>query len=342
MFGFFRAYPSFQVFLTFVVALALTIILMPLFIRLLKVRQIGQQVRADGPQGHLIKQGTPTMGGIIILLVITISIFIIDMPDARLLLVLAATLLTGLFGFIDDISKVIKERSLGLKPYQKMIALTVISVGFCLIAVNFLGVEPTIIIPICNAEIDLGILCTTIGSFKIPWLYVFFVFLLMAGMANAVNLTDGIDGLAGGTVMIVMITMCGIAYVTSQLNLAIFSIAAAGACLGFLWFNCYPAEIFMGDTGSLALGAAFAGLAVMTKTEFFSLIIGLIFIIEALSVVIQVVHFKRTHRRVFLMAPLHHHYEQKGHSETKVTMRFWIVTGLFAALGFALFFVFSR
>ncbi len=339
MFDFFSEYPTYQIFLAFIISMALTMVVMPLWIRLLKVRQIGQQVRADGPQGHLVKQGTPTMGGIVILLMMTASIFLVGMPNARLLLVLGATLLTGLLGFVDDISKVAKERSLGLLPHQKMLALTAISVAFCLIAVNFLGIEPTVTVPVAGFSIDLGVLTTDISGFRIPWLYVVFVFLLMAGMSNAVNLTDGIDGLAGGTITIVMITMCGVAYASDQLDVAVFAIAAAGACVGFLWFNTYPADIFMGDTGSLALGAAFAALAVVTGTELFSIIIGMIFIVEAMSVIIQVLHFKRTRRRVFLMAPLHHHYEQKGLSETKVTMRFWIVTGLFSALGFALYFM---
>ena len=339
MFDFFSAYPTYQIFLAFTISLALTMIVMPLWIRLLKVRQIGQQVRADGPQGHLVKQGTPTMGGVVILFVMTVSIFLVGLPNARLLLVLAATLLTGLLGFVDDISKVAKERSLGLLPHQKMVALTVVSVAFCLVAVNFLGIEPKVVVPVANVSIDLGVLTTDISGFRIPWLYVVFVFLLMAGMSNAVNLTDGIDGLAGGTITIVMMTMCAIAYTSDQLDVAVFAIAAAGACVGFLWFNTYPADIFMGDTGSLALGAAFAALAVVTGTELFSIVIGMIFIVEAMSVIIQVLHFKRTRRRVFLMAPLHHHYEQKGLSETKVTMRFWIVTGLFSALGFALYFM---
>lgn len=344
MFSGFSQYPTYQVFLAFIISLALTMVVMPFFIKLLKHRQIGQQVRADGPQGHLVKQGTPTMGGIVILLMMTASVFLVGTPDPPLLLILAATLLTGLLGFIDDASKVAKERSLGLLPYQKMLALTVISVAFCLIAVNFLGIEPYVTIPFTQFSVDLGVLTTTLpigDGFRIPWLYMIFVFLLMAGMANAVNLTDGLDGLAGGTIMIVMLVMAAIAFRTQQLDVAVFATAAAGACVGFLWFNCYPAGIFMGDTGSLALGTAFAAIAVMTKTELFSVIIGGLFVVEALSVMIQVLYYKRTHKRVFLMAPLHHHFEKKGWSETKVAIRFWIITGLLAGLGFALFFMTS-
>ena len=342
----FTEYPTFQVFLAIFVSMAITMVLLPLWIRILHFRQIGQQIRADGPQRHYVKQGTPTMGGVIILVSVIITILLLAKATksdnmVALWLICGVTLLTGLMGLIDDLSKVVKERSLGLRPNAKMICLTLISVFFCLAAVNFAGIDPTITIPFLPV-IDLGILTTTIqigaATFSIPWLYLLFVFLLVAGMSNAVNLTDGLDGLAGGTVMIAMVVMAAIAYRTDQLNTALFAAAVTGACIGFLWFNSHPADIFMGDTGSLALGAAFAALAVMTKTEVVSLFVGGIFVIEALSVMIQVGYFKLTHKRVFLMAPIHHHFEQKGWSETKVVIRFWIVTALLACIGFALFF----
>ena len=341
MFSLFSQYPTYQVFLTFIVSMALTMIVMPFWIKFLKFRQIGQQVRADGPQGHLVKQGTPTMAGVIILLMMTASIFLVGTPDVSLLLVLGATLLTGVLGFIDDASKVVKERSLGLLPHQKMVALVLISVAFCLIAVNYLGIEPYVTIPFANINLDLGVLTTVLpigDGFSIPWLYVLFVFVLMAGMSNAVNLTDGLDGLAGGTITITMLVMAGIAYTSQQLDVAVFAVAAAGACVGFLWFNCYPAKIFMGDTGSLALGTAFAAIAVITKTEIFSLIIGGLFVVEACSVILQVVYFKKTRKRIFLMAPIHHHFEKKGWSETTVVIRFWIISALLAGFGFAIYF----
>ena len=338
MLSMFNHYPTFQLFLALVLSMALTVAVMPGFIKLLRHREIGQQVRADGPEGHLVKQGTPTMGGVVILLMMCLSVFIVHAPDMRLLAVAAATLLTGLLGFVDDAAKVAKERSLGLTPAQKMIGLTVICVVFCLVAVNLLGVSPVVTIPFANIDIDLGIAAFTVGGVYVPWLYVFFVFILMAGLSNAVNLTDGLDGLAGGTVMIAMGVMAAICFSTNMLDLGVFAMAAAGACIGFLWFNCYPASIFMGDTGSLALGAAFAAIAVITKTELFSLIIGGIFVAEALSVIIQVAYFKKTRKRIFLMAPLHHHFEKKGWGETKVVMRFWIITALLAGLGFVAFF----
>jgi len=342
----FPLYPSFQVFLAIFISMALTMVLLPIWIRILRFRQIGQQVRADGPQRHLVKQGTPTMGGIVFLVAILATVMLLTRTHSaaeltRAVLIAFATLLCGVVGLVDDLSKLVKERSLGLRPNAKMFFLTTISVAFTLIAINFGGIAPTVSIP-WLAEIDLGVLTTVITfetfSFSIPWLYIVFVFLLMVGMANAVNLTDGLDGLAGGTVMIAMVVMAAIAYRSDQLNTALMAAATCGACIGFLWFNSHPASIFMGDTGSMALGGAFAAIAVVTKSEVVSLVVGAIFVMEALSVMIQVGVYKLTRKRVFLMAPIHHHFEQKGWSETKVVIRFWIITALSASIGFAWFF----
>ena len=333
----FSAYPSFLVFLGFVLAAAITMALMPLWIAQLTRDHIGQNVRADGPQSHLVKQGTPTMGGVIILLgvLVTAVLFAEWTPD--LILCVAATVATGLLGLLDDVESVSHGRSLGLTPSQKMAGLIVISVAFCLLAVNWVGIPATVAFP-GGLVVDLGVLSTTVGGVTIPWLYVVFVFLLLAGLSNAVNLTDGLDGLAGGTVMVVMLVMAMVAYSYDEINLAVFAASCAGACVGFLWYNCYPASIFMGDTGSLALGAGFAALAVLTKTEVTSLVMGGLFITEAVSVIMQVVSFHFTGRRIFLMAPLHHHFEKKGWKETKVVIRFWIVSAVFAAVGFAMYF----
>ena len=326
--------------------MALTMVMLPVWIKVLRVRQIGQQIRADGPERHMVKQGTPTMGGVVILIAIFITVALLGRTDPisdilPLILVSVVTLLTGVMGLVDDLSKVVRERSLGLRPNAKMFCLTLISVSFCLVAINLAQIEPIVDIPFLTS-IDLGVLTTVVDingfPLEIPWLYIVFVFLLMAGMSNAVNLTDGLDGLAGGTVMIAMVVMAAMAYRDDQLNLALFAAAVTGACVGFLWFNAHPAGIFMGDTGSLALGAAFAALAVLTKTEVVSLVVGGIFVMEAMSVIIQVAYFKLTGKRVFLMAPFHHHFEQKGWSETKVVIRFWIITALLACIGFALFF----
>ena len=333
-------YPSYQVFLSAAIAALVTALLMPLFIKMMRHEGVGQQIRADGPEQHLVKQGTPTMGGVVMLAAVIVTCMLQAHWTADLKLAVAATLATGSLGLLDDIESVAHKRSLGLTPLQKMIGLFAISVGFCLAAVNLCSVTPEIRFP-GGFSIDLGILTTMLpvaGGIVVPWLYLIFVFLLMAGLSNAVNLTDGLDGLAGGCSFGVMMAMAMVAFRYDEINLSIFAASIAGACIGFLWYNGHPASIFMGDTGSLSLGAAFAALAVLTKTEVVALIMGGLFIIEALSVIIQVVSFKLTRKRVFLMAPIHHHFEKLGWDENKVVLRFWIIAAAFATLGFALYF----
>ena len=337
MLDIFESYPTFLVFVAIVVAITVTMVLMPAWIKFLKSSHIGQQVRADGPESHLVKQGTPTMGGVIMLVSVILTALVVGHPTPETFALLIATVLTGCLGLIDDAEKVVKERSLGLTPKAKLVGQFVIATVFGLVAVNVMGIAPTVEIPFVYT-FDLGVLTTHFGSVEVPWLYILFVDILLMGMCNAVNLTDGLDGLAAGTVMIVMIVMAAIAYRSDMLDSAIFAAALAGACVGFLWFNSFPADIFMGDTGSLALGMALGCLAVFTKSEFIVLIIGGLFVAEALSVMIQVFYYKKTHKRIFLMAPLHHHFEKKGWSETKVVVRFWIVSGVLAALGFAVYF----
>ncbi len=335
------AYPTYTLFLSFGFSTVFTLLVMPFVIRLLKRDGIGQQIRADGPQSHLTKQGTPTMGGIVILFSAFVTCLLFARFNSALVLLLLTMFATGALGFADDVESVSRGRSLGLTPKQKMIALTAISVLFCLAAVNWVGISPIVSFP-GGLSVDLGVLAIHIpvgeAVFSIPWLYVIFVFFLLAGLSNAVNLTDGLDGLSSGTLLVVMIFMAMVCFMYDELPLGIFAVAIGGACVGFLWYNIYPASIFMGDTGSLALGASFAALAVLTKTEIISLVMGGLFIVEALSVIIQVVSFKYTGKRVFLMAPIHHHFEKKGWGETKVVIRFWIISAAFAALGFALYF----
>lgn len=337
MLDIFESYPTFLVFVAIVVAIVVTMVLMPAWIKFLKSSHIGQQVRADGPESHLVKQGTPTMGGVIMLVSVILTALVVGHPTPETFALLIATVLTGCLGLIDDAEKVVKERSLGLTPKAKLVGQFVIATVFGLVAVNVMGIAPTVEIPFVYT-FDLGVLTTHFGAVEVPWLYILFVDILLMGMCNAVNLTDGLDGLAAGTVMIVMIVMAAIAYRSDMLDSAIFAAALAGACVGFLWFNSFPADIFMGDTGSLALGMALGCLAVFTKSEFIVLVIGGLFVAEALSVMIQVFYYKKTHKRIFLMAPLHHHFEKKGWSETKVVVRFWIVSGVLAALGFAVYF----
>ena len=337
MLDIFESYPTFLVFVAIVVAIAVTMVLMPAWIKFLKSSHIGQQVRADGPESHLVKQGTPTMGGVIMLVSVILTALVVGHPTPETFALLIATVLTGCLGLIDDAEKVVKERSLGLTPKAKLVGQFLIATVFGLVAVNVMDIAPTVEIPFVYT-FDLGVLTTHFGAVEVPWLYILFVDILLMGMCNAVNLTDGLDGLAAGTVMIVMIVMAAIAYRSDMLDSAIFAAALAGACVGFLWFNSFPADIFMGDTGSLALGMALGCLAVFTKSEFIVLVIGGLFVAEALSVMIQVFYYKKTHKRIFLMAPLHHHFEKKGWSETKVVVRFWIVSGVLAALGFAVYF----
>lgn len=340
MFNIFSEYPTFLVFLAIVAALVLTIAFMPAWIKFLKKSHIGQNVRAEGPQSHLVKQGTPTMGGVIMLIAVIITTLLVGAPAPETFLLLGATVLTGLLGLIDDGTKVAHERSLGLTPKAKLVGQFLIAGIFVLFAVNVLGIEPTVEIPFVYT-FDLGIFTTVVpvgDGIEIPWLYLVFALILLVGMCNAVNLTDGLDGLAAGTVMIVMIVMAAIAYRSDMLEPSIFAAALAGTCIGFLWFNSFPADIFMGDTGSLALGMALGCLSIVTKTEFLVIIIGGLFVAEALSVMIQVFYYKRTGKRIFLMAPLHHHFEKKGWSETKVVVRFWIISGVLAACGFVLYF----
>ncbi|MEE8722876.1 MAG: phospho-N-acetylmuramoyl-pentapeptide-transferase [Eggerthellaceae bacterium] len=336
----FSHYPTFLIFLAVFVSVVFTMLFMPPWIKFLKSSHIGQEVRADGPKTHLVKQGTPTMGGVMMLLAVALSIILVGYPSPETYALLVATLLAGVLGLIDDSAKVVHKRSLGLTPHAKLIGQFAIAIVFVLVAVNWLGIDPTVDIPFI-AVLDLGVWTTVVPigqGIAIPWLYLVIISILLVGMCNAVNLTDGLDGLAAGTVMVVMVVMAAIAYRSDMLEPGILAGAIAGACIGFLWFNAYPANIFMGDTGSLALGMALGCLAVVTKTEFVVIIIGGLFVCEALSVMIQVAHYKRTGRRVFLMAPLHHHFEKKGWSETKVVVRFWIISGMFAGAGFVLYF----
>lgn len=336
-------YPTYQVFIAVIIAAVAAGLLLPFWIRLLRFRSIGQQVRADGPQGHLVKQGTPTMGGVLILIVVAGTYVFFGDFSRMSMLAIAAAAACGLLGFIDDWAKVVHERSLGLTPRAKLGVQGIVAVAFALLAVNWGGLSTAVEIPLTGLILDMGALTSAFSvagmAFLVPWLYLGFVFLLIAGYSNAVNLTDGLDGLAAGTVTIVMFAYAGIAFRQDRLDVALLAAAIAGACIGFLWYNSHPADIFMGDTGSLGLGAAIAALAIITKTELLILLIGGIYVVETMSVILQVASFKLTGKRIFRMAPLHHHFEMKGWSETKVMVRFWIVTGVMAGAGFALFFV---
>src|ERR1700748_917750 len=300
--------------------------LSPKFIDFLRTREFGQNIREEGPQGHQTKAGTPTMGGIIIILAITVPYLLLSKRDWQSLGVFFAALSCAALGFADDYTKIVRRRSLGLRARTKLAVTIAISLGLWWIATQKAHIGPTIRLRPVDASLDLG-----------P-LFPLFIYLVVAGTTTAVNFTDGLDGLAAGCAAIVLLAYIGITFITTgEHDLTLLAASLVGACVGFLWFNSFPASIFMGDTGSLGLGGAIAGLAIMTNTEVLLILLGGIFVIEALSVLIQVFSFQTFRKRVFLMAPIHHHFELQEWSETKIILRFWIVAAAFAAIGFTLY-----
>lgn len=306
-------------------SLLICIFLSPKFISFLRAREFGQNIREEGPEGHHSKAGTPTMGGIIIFIAIAVPFLLLTDLDWRAIGVFGAAFACALLGFADDYTKLMKKRSLGLRGRTKLVVLVLISIGLWLVATRLADLPDTLDLRVVDATINLG------------YLYPFFIYLVVAGTTNAVNLTDGLDGLAAGCASIVLLAYIAITFTTGLLGLSLIAGCVVGACVGFLWFNSFPASIFMGDTGSLGLGGAIAGMAVMTKTEVLLIILGGIFVIEALSVMIQVFAFQTFRKRVFLMAPIHHHFELQAWSETKIILRFWIVAAVCAAIGFTLY-----
>jgi phospho-N-acetylmuramoyl-pentapeptide-transferase len=321
------------------VAMVIAVVIGPQFIEWLRRQGVGQQIRAELPVGHATKQGTPTMGGLLILVAALIPALVVSLYTVPGVTILLATLACALVGFLDDLLKVRHRRSLGLSGRWKMLGLVLITagVGYATTQIGYMDTE--IYFPVVDVNIDLH------------WAYFPFLFLVIAGTSNGVNLTDGIDGLAAGTCAISLMTLLAIVVIDwirsadtvaarsdDYLDIAIVAAALTGGVIGFLWFNAFPAEMFMGDTGSMALGGAIATTAILTETEVLLVFIGGIYLIEALSLMIQVASFKRTGRRVFLMAPIHHHYEMKAWSHTKIMVRFWIVGAILCAIGFVLYY----
>jgi phospho-N-acetylmuramoyl-pentapeptide-transferase len=306
-------------------SLLICIFLSPKFIEFLRKREFGQQIREDGPQGHHVKAGTPTMGGVIIFLAVAVPFLILTNYEWRSVGVFAVAIACALLGFADDYIKLSRRRSLGLRARTKLVVTIVISLALWYVAEHKAHLAPTLRLRFVDYQIDLGAL------------YPLLIYFVVAGTTSAVNLTDGLDGLAAGCAAIVLLAYIGITFITGDLDMAMLAGCLVGACVGFLWFNAFPATVFMGDTGSLGLGGAIAGLAVMTKTEVLLILLGGIFVIEALSVVIQVISFQTMRKRVFLMAPIHHHFELKAWSETKIILRFWIVALVCCAIGFTLY-----
>jgi len=307
-------------------SLLMCLFLSPKFIEFLRRHQFGQNIREEGPQGHHAKAGTPTVGGIIIIIAFAVPFLVLSTRDWQSLGVFGAALACALLGFADDYAKIVKRRSLGLRARTKLAVTIAISLGLWWVATQKAGLPASIKLRFVDVSIDLG-----------P-LYPVFIYLVVAGTTSAVNLTDGLDGLAAGCAAIVLLAYIGITFITTgQRDLTMLAACLVGACVGFLWFNSFPASIFMGDTGSLGLGGAIAGLAVMSNTEALLPLLGGIFVIEALSVLIQVFTFQTFRKRVFLMAPIHHHFELQGWSETKIILRFWIVAAACGAIGFTVY-----
>jgi phospho-N-acetylmuramoyl-pentapeptide-transferase len=337
------------VLLAALIALVVSLVGTPFAIRLFRRQGYGQLIRDDGPEAHHTKRGTPTMGGAVIIVSAILGYLVAHLVSRRFtasgLLVLFVMGGLGLVGFADDFIKIRKQRSLGLTARTKFVGQLLVSVGFALMAAHFVGDDITKVSFIRDTALNLGI----VGF--VVWAYV-----MISATSNGVNLTDGLDGLASGSSAMVFAAYVVITFwqfgnrcatgsasgacylVRDPLDLAIVAAAAMGACFGFLWWNAAPAKIFMGDTGSLSLGGTLASLAILSRTELLLVILGGLFVVETLSVILQVAAFKTTKRRVFNMAPVHHHFELAGWPEFTVIVRFWIVAGLAVAFGLGLFY----
>ncbi|HSJ92754.1 MAG TPA: phospho-N-acetylmuramoyl-pentapeptide-transferase [Gaiellaceae bacterium] len=326
-----------KVLLSGILGMVISIAAGPKFIEFLQRNELGQHIREEGPAGHVSKQGTPTMGGLLIMISMSVPFLIFTERTLPALTAFFVTLGCAAIGFVDDWTKLTHRRSLGLAGRWKLLLLAVIT-GVVALVVYDADFKTSVYVPLANIDIPLS------------WAWYGLLFVIIAGAANGVNLTDGLDGLAAGTSTISLFTytaMGVVAYLVSvrarspnpeDLDLAILGASLIGASIGFLWYNAFPAQVFMGDTGSMGLGGALAAFAIMTKTEILLVLIGGVFVLEALSVIIQVLTFKFLGRRVFLMAPLHHHFEMKAWSETRIMVRFWIVGAILCACAFVLYY----
>lgn len=330
------------IFLSITIGGFLALVITPLFIKFQKRRAIGEKIRVDGPRSHSTKVGTPTMGGIVFVLASTAAFIIVSLikyyryQDYSMegIFITSILLLCSAVGFIDDYMALKKQRSLGLRGWVKMFLLILICIYFVLFAKFILNLGTYINMPFTGTSIELG-----------NWYYVIVVIIIIS-TTNAVNLTDGLDGLAAGSASIVLAIFCFIAFLewsildlSYGIDVAVIGGSTLAACIGFLWWNTAPAEIFMGDTGSFGLGGLIAAVAIILKQEILLIVIGGLFVIETLSVIIQVLWFKTFKKRVFKMAPIHHHFELMGWPEIRVIIRFWLVCGLFSALGFFIYYL---
>ena len=339
-------YVTFRTAYASITALLISLVFGGRVIQALRNWNVGQQIREEGPQAHMAKRGTPTMGGVLIIASVIISTLLwARLSSLYVWIVMVATVLFAAIGFADDYAKMAKKRSLGLTGKQKLAAQFGIAVGVWAVLYFFTNYPWNLSIPFFKLTdiIDPATSVSWIG----PWLYLVLVIIVLLGSSNAVNLTDGLDGLAISVTFIAMAALTALTYITGDkrfadylglvhrpevAELTVFCGAMAGASLGFLWYNAPPAEVFMGDVGSLAIGGAIGTIGVLTKQEFVLLMVGGVFVIEALSVMLQVISFKMTGRRIFKMSPLHHHFELQGWRESKVVFRFLILAILFALL----------
>ncbi|RZQ63227.1 phospho-N-acetylmuramoyl-pentapeptide-transferase [Amycolatopsis suaedae] len=342
------------------VGLLVSILFTPYLIRVFSRQGFGQEIREEGPQGHKSKRGTPTMGGVGIVISMVVGYFVAHLvdwmrgngegPSASALLVLFLGVGLGIVGFLDDFIKIRKQRNLGLNKTAKTVGQVIVGIAFAVLALQFAdenGLTPASQNLSYVRDVELIVL-------PIP-IFVIFTLVVISGWSNAVNFTDGLDGLAGGASAMVLATYVVISFwqarlscdlsptaacynVRDPLDLAVVAAAAAGACVGFLWWNAAPAKIFMGDTGSLALGGLVAGLSMTTRTELLAIVIGGLFMVEMISVVLQIAVFRTTRRRLFRMAPFHHHFELAGWAETTVIIRFWLLSAICCMFGLGLFY----
>jgi phospho-N-acetylmuramoyl-pentapeptide-transferase len=340
--------------------LLVSILLTPYLIRVFSRQGFGQEIREEGPAGHKSKRGTPTMGGVAIIIAMVSGYFVAHLlnwlgnakssPSVSGLLVLFLAVALGVVGFLDDFIKIRKQRNLGLNKTAKLVGQLVVAIVFAVLSLNFAdsrGLTPA-------SESLSYVRDLTLIAFP-SLVFVIFCYVVISGWSNAVNFTDGLDGLAGGAAAMVLATYVVISFwqarlscaespqaacydVRDPLDLAVVAAAATGACVGFLWWNAAPAKIFMGDTGSLALGGLVAGLSMTTKTELLAIVIGGLFMVEMISVVAQIAVFRTTKRRLFRMAPFHHHFELAGWAETTVIIRFWLLSGICCMFGLGLFY----
>ncbi len=324
----------FSVVLAAAVAFLVTVMLGSTFIEFLQSRKFGQFVREEGPQTHLIKTGTPTMGGVVMLMGLLGALAVVARFNAATLATLLLVAVVAVIGLYDDWQKISKKRPEGLSARYKFLLLTLAVVLADVIAVRYVGVTQTVLVPYFDRSLVLGPGVVGLVLFSV------FLLLVIVGTTNAVNLTDGLDGLAAGAGAIALVVYTAIAFLERQYDVALICGAMVGAIVGFLWYNSHPADIFMGDTGSLAIGGVLAAAAVLTKTELLLPVIGGLFVLEAVSVIVQVLVYKVTGRRVFKMAPIHHHFEFLGWEENKIVVRFWIAQAAFSALGFFLYYIF--